>query len=160
MRPDPDAARQVLEAALVDWNKPDVHKVDLMVALAEALGCLKGYRIPEERWQAYRCSHCGAHGVKLWRAAHSDREAWCARCGCAQAGRPDEADDEGRVPSKYSGRVDGRSDQIYSAAQGSCLLPYVPCLDGGTWGYCSVPPEGVRWWRRLPTRKEVARDGG
>lgn len=41
----------------------------------------------------------------------------------------------------------GRTDTI------GWRVPAVPTEDGeGFWGYSSVPPEGVAWWRALPTR--------
>ena len=76
------------------------------------------------------------------------------QCGTAQAGLLDMIDDEGRIPSRYGGRLDGKSDQIYSPEQGINLLPWVPTPDGETWGYTSVPPEACAWWRALPTRRE------
>lgn len=154
LHPNPDKAREVLDAAAKTWNDRDTDKVDLFCAIADALGWLRGYCLSQDRWLAYRCTVCGVHGVKLWRAAHSDSEAWCSACGCAQAGLTDEVDDEGRRPSELSCGLDRKSDQIYSPKQGCCLLPYVPAPDGGTWGYTSVPPEGCHWWRLLPTRKK------
>jgi hypothetical protein len=152
VKPDPDRAREVLEAALKSCWEPGTTKTDLFVALGEALGFLRGYLLPKEVLDGYRCSFCGARGVKLWRTVHSAAEAWCSRCGTAQAGLADTIDAEGRIAALYSGRADGRSDQIYSPDQGQNLLPWVPAPDGGTWGYTSVPPEGCHWWRSLPTR--------
>jgi hypothetical protein len=98
--------------------------------------------------ERYRCSFCDAHGVKLWRAIHDDSRAWCAKCGTAQAGLPDDIGQDGRRAGEY-----GTSDQIYSSDRGANLLPFVPSEDGSwTWGYSSVPDAGVRWWRALPTR--------
>lgn len=154
MESNADKARKVLEDALSSRGDLDVTKTDLYCVIAEALGWLRGYELPAEAWAAYRCTFCGAGGVKLWRAAHSDSQALCSRCGTAQAGLPDDVDENGRRPSEYSSRIDRKSDQIYSPEKGLSLLPYVPCPDGGTWGYTSVPPEGCHWWRSLPTRKE------
>lgn len=44
------------------------------------------------------------------------------------------------------------SDQIYNPKAGQNLMPWVPTEDGFTWGYTSVPPDAVDWWRNLPTR--------
>lgn len=97
----------------------------------------------------YRCSHCGVHGVKLWRPAGDSSEKWCATCGTAQAGLPDNIDQFGRREGEY-----GWSDQIYSSNQGLNLVPcIVDPLLGGFWGYTSVPQPGVNWWHNLPTRQ-------
>lgn len=150
MKPDPEKARQVLELAVGTWTKRD--KIDLFVAMSEALGLLRGYEPSEEVLAKYRCTFCGISGVKLWRAVHSAEEAWCCKCGTAQAGLPDTINENGKLASSV---MDGQlTDQIYSPHQGCNLLPWVPCVDGGTWGYTSVPPEGCEWWRNLPTRKE------
>ena len=97
----------------------------------------------------YRCNHCDATGLKLWRGiGFGDIEAWCAACATLQAGLPDDVGDNGRREGAH-----GPSDQVYNPDCGLNLLPYVPCSDGsGTWGYTSVPLDGVEWWRRLPTR--------
>lgn len=155
MEPNPDKAKKVLEEALADhnWMDKDVHKTDLVVVIAKALGFLRGYKLPPETLEKYRCSFCGVSGVKLWRSIGSDRDAWCSKCGTEQAGLPDTIDDEGKILDRLSGKVGGRSDQIYSPKKGLNLLPYVPTPDGETWGYTSVPAEGCEWWKQLPTRK-------
>jgi hypothetical protein len=66
-----------------------------------------------------------------------------------QAGLPDTIGDDGRNDEGDF----GPSDQIYSPRKGQNLLPCIPDLDGSIWGYTSVPPEGVAWWRARPTRK-------
>jgi hypothetical protein len=151
VKPNPDRAREILEEAILTWNAPGVHKSDLLYAISNALGFLRGYLLPKDVLDAYRCTFCGKSGVKLWRAIHSAREAWCSACGTAQAGLADTVDDQGKIESGL-GLGYGRSDQIYSSQQGDNLLPYVPTPDGETWGYTSVPPEGCHWWRSLPTR--------
>lgn len=111
----------------------------------------------------YECSFCGVSGVKLWRGVGTTDPAWCSKCGTAQAGLEDTIDDEGRIahilPPNVKwlgpGTYDRRIDQIYSPKQGQNLLPWVPTEEGYAWGYTSVPPEGVMWWRTLPTRKET-----
>jgi hypothetical protein len=117
---------------------------------ADAYALLKGYALTPDAWSKYQCSFCAKKGVKLWRSVGSSVEAWCSACGTSQAGLPDNADANGRVPSTVGGGM--RTDQIYSSKKGLNLLPWVPCPDVGTWGYTSVPPEGGAWWRALPTR--------
>lgn len=153
MKPNPAEAKKLLEDALDTWMSKDVHKSDLVMAISRAVGFLRGYELPPSVLARYKCSFCGVSGVKLWRAVHSDDEAWCSKCGMAQAGLPDTIDDEGMYVAEYSGRADGRSDSIYNPKKGKNLLPWVPAPDGETWGYTSVPPEGCEWWRTLPTRR-------
>ena len=150
MIPNPDKAHEILEVASKMWWDPEIRKHDLVMDISQALGYLRGYVLPPEIIAAYRCTFCGTEGVKLWRAIHSDREAGCSRCGTAQAGLPDTINEDGELIDSIDGRP---SDQIYSSKQGLNLLPYVPTLDGETWGYTSVPPEGCLWWKSLPTRK-------
>lgn len=101
------------------------------------------YNQPPPEW--YHCRKCGAHGVKLWRMYMSSYvELHCAECALADQGKKGPVDSEGRRRSDLC----GRTDQIGS------LVPAVPCEDEETyWGYCAVPEEGVRWWRRIPTTK-------
>ena len=152
MKPNPERARAVLEEATKNWMSSDVFKSDLFMAMGRAVGFLRGYELPREVLARYKCSFCGVSGVKLWRGIGTAEEAWCAKCAMKQAGFPDSIDDEGMHVSEYSGRADGRSDQIYNPEQGQSLLPWIPAPDGETWGYTSVPPEGCEWWRALPTR--------
>lgn len=155
MKPSPSKAQQVLETAAENWMTKDVDKTGLSLAISKALGFLRGYELPPEVLARYHCTFCGVSGVKLWRGWGSAQEAWCCKCGTEQAGLPDDADENGRVPTEYPSHIDGRSDQIYSPKKGQNLLPWVPCPDGETWGYMSVPPEGCEWWRTLPTRREA-----
>ena len=120
------------------------------VACWEAVGYLRGYELPAQRLAEYKCTFCKKKGVKLWRGIHSDAEAWCSTCATKQAGLADTVDVDGRIEDSFGGPH--RTDQIYSSKKGQNLLPYVPAVDGGTWGYTSVPPEGCIWWRSLPTR--------
>ena len=96
----------------------------------------------------YRCALCGAHGGKLWRdwnAFVCDVRLSCCVCTAAiHLDDPTAVDERGRLPG-----LSGSSDQIGGRA------PAVPTPEGDSfWGYTSVPPEGVAWWRRLPTRAE------
>jgi len=103
----------------------------------------------------YKCSVCGAKGIKLWRQYNTCPdylELMCAPCGCKNQKIEDNVDEQGKAAL---GILQGmRCDQLMS------LVPAVPCEDSDTyWGYTSVPELGVQWWRRLPTRcaQEVGR---
>lgn len=98
----------------------------------------------------YKCSVCSATGCKMWRVAH-DNVPFCVDCGITREKkartlqsefRRDDVDAEGRT------YTDGRRTDALGY-----LIPYVPCATNSaeTWGYTSVPNEGVRWWRCLPT---------
>lgn len=91
---------------------------------------------------AYRCTTCGAHGVKLWRlyaTLANQTDLLCRDC----AGKA-----EGRDVSENYERSD--SDQI------GWRVPAVPTEEGDAyWGYAGVPDAGVQWWRRLPNRVPV-----
>lgn len=141
-------ACQILAAVDLDDSK-----TKMFLAAHRAKGVLTGYLLPPEVLDRYVCSTCGIRGVKLWRAVHSAQEAWCAHCGTKQAGLPNNIDREGRGPCEFG----GLSDQIYSSKKGLNLLPWVPDADGETWGYTSIPSEGVEWWRNLPTNPGDAR---
>jgi len=151
MAPKPEEARRVLQEPL-SRNPDDLYKSNLMEVVGRALGFLRGYELPKNVLSKYKCSFCGASHVKLWRGIGSAQEAWCSKCAMAQAGFHDTIDDEGMHIAEFSGRADGRSDQIYNSKKGQNLLPWVPAPDGETWGYTSVPPEGCEWWRAVPTR--------
>lgn len=97
------------------------------------------------RW--YRCSYCGARGVKLWRdyQTYADKTPlWCADC----------AESLARITKGASWKSPfalGTGDQI------SWRVPAVPTQQSTAkrreyWGYTSVPQAGVDWWKRLPTR--------
>lgn len=103
----------------------------------------------------YRCTTCHRHGCKLWRqyqtfanhirllccdcAAHEEKETSFQRVA-------DTIGEDGC----WNHDSCGRTDSI-----GFCV-PAVPTPEGDTyWGYTSVPPDGVTWWRRLPTRVPV-----
>lgn len=158
MRPDPNKALELLEATLKEvlrTFKADVY--ELIPVIERAIGHIKGYN-PD--LTDYKCSCCGVTGVKLWRQSYTASPGWCSKCGTAQAGREDTVDEDGRI--LRVDELDGtelhgdKIDQIYGWKQGKGLLPWVPREDGETWGYGHVPPEGVLWWRTLPTRKETS----
>lgn len=99
----------------------------------------------------YECETCGGDRRKLWRvAASSHIRLWCAACICEQTGvPPSEVHADGTWPcTMMPGR---RTDQVYVPASGvPNLVPAIPDLDGEWWGYTSVPPEWVAWWKALP----------
>lgn len=97
--------------------------------------------------KAYRCAACDVHGCKLWRSYAMIADCCaltCADCsGKDQQSDVSQIDSNGKVPYEYGGRI----DQIGSK------LPAVPTEEGDTyWGYTSVPSDGVKWWKNLPTR--------
>jgi hypothetical protein len=82
----------------------------------------------------YKCGHCGADGVKLWRKSATSEPVLqqpllCGDCTVKEQGHPLDLSE---------------SDQCW----GRC--PAVPDLRGGWWGYTSVPAEGCAWWDALP----------
>ena len=88
--------------------------------------------IPEN----YKCGHCGADGVKLWRKSATSEPVLqqpllCGDCTAMEQEHPLDL---------------SKSDQCW----GRC--PAVPDLRGGWWGYTSVPAEGCAWWDALPLR--------
>lgn len=94
----------------------------------------------------YKCSMCGASGCKLWRQYQTFADQiklMCAYCAAKTEETDISAlDEKGNRPSKYG----GTTEQIGS------LVPAVPTEDNSTyWGYTSIPPKGVEWWRNLPT---------
>jgi hypothetical protein len=99
--------------------------------------------------ESYRCSSCGATGVKLWRQYQTflERiELLCASCALKDQIKDGPVDDDGRVEFE-PGR---KTDQI------GWLVPAVPAPGGTFWGYTSVPDDRVRWWRALPTYPQAA----
>lgn len=94
----------------------------------------------------YKCGKCGATGIKLWREYMTVNP----RLLCAVCASEEENENIADIDSKgiRTGKYD-RTDQI------SGYVPAVPDEEGvGYWGYTSVPPEGVNWWKALPTLKE------
>lgn len=109
--------------------------------------------------EGYKCSECGASGVKLWREYNmflDNQSLNCADCaleraqknasGCKYIG-PVNAVGKLRVEYTTHGHSH-ETDQI------GWLVPAVPTEDGETfWGYTSVPSDGVLWWKLLPSMK-------
>lgn len=101
--------------------------------------------INSETPKSYVCSSCGVSGCKLWREYQTcDPQLLCCIC----AGRVDKkdvstVDAEGLRKSEYG----SRTDQI------GWYVPAIPVEEEeeSYWGYTSVPPDGVTWWKNLPT---------
>lgn len=97
----------------------------------------------------YRCTGCGTHGCKLWRqyqAFASNIQLLCGACALADQEEAGPIDAKG---FRFSKTINQPTDQI------GWLVPAVPTEDGRTyWGLSSVPEDGVRWWRALPTQEE------
>lgn len=94
----------------------------------------------------YKCSKCGAQGVKLWRQYQTCASAidlLCAVCACADQDKQYSVDETGHHTDEFG----QDSDQI------GWLVPAVPTDDGTTfWGYTSTPSAGSVWWFLLPVR--------
>lgn len=96
---------------------------------------------------SYKCGGCGAGGCKLWRDYQCSLDyqtLLCAKCAAEEQKKNiSDIDKDG----KRGGEIPGyRTDQI------GWRIPAVPTKRNDTfWGYTSVPRDGVRWWRRLPT---------
>lgn len=99
-------------------------------------GCIAPPR--GEALAGYRCSGCGATGIKLWRESNRCDTLKCAACAAPGI----TVDEHGRVPSGFG----PDTDQLPGG-----WLPAVPSDKGQYWGYTSVPPQPVGWWRGLPT---------
>jgi len=95
---------------------------------------------------SYKCSHCGASGVKLWRDYSTLRFALLCAPDAAHiaAAVISSMTDDGKIPSPLIGDTE-MTDQI------GWYVPAVPLEDQpGYWGYTSVPIAGVEWWKSLP----------
>jgi hypothetical protein len=105
------------------------------------------YTAPFKTPDRYVCDKCGASGVKLWREYQtiaSLSDLLCANCTL----------ERGKMKAGAFDAEGYREDETYGykTDQAGWMCPAVPCVEGDTyWGYTSVPPEGVAWWRGLPT---------
>jgi hypothetical protein len=107
----------------------------------------------EERFipESYRCSECGAYGIKLWREYSTFvPELKCASCAAKdQEIDISQMDCEGIFPRTDALGCTRLTDQI------GWYVPAVPDKEGeGYWGYTSVPQEALEWWNKLPNRLE------
>jgi len=86
----------------------------------------------------YKCSVCGASGVKLWREYNmffNHQTYRCVDCACHNQKK---AVAEVNIASGWVGN----------------LVAAVPTPDGESyWGLSSIPKDGVDWWQRLPLRR-------
>jgi len=87
-------------------------------------------RTPEN----YRCSECGAFGVKLWREYQTFADHIHLKCKDCSVKEQKITDQESLV----------NTDQI------GWRVPACPTDDGTYWGYTSVPQDVVDWWKSLP----------
>lgn len=80
----------------------------------------------------YKCRECGVTGVKLWRPYQTTPvDLLCGPC---------------------VGKKAGEEVNLSDGDQCGWHVPAVPDLQGGWWGYPSIPAEGCAWWRALPLR--------
>ncbi len=98
----------------------------------------------------YVCVKCGARDCKLWRdycVMLNQVALVCATCAGTQEKRDVSGiDADGKIPDRWHGDYGVRTDQIGNA------VPAVPTAEMDTyWGYTSVPPDRVAWWRALPS---------
>ena len=93
----------------------------------------------------YACSECGKNNCKLWRQAAVFADQVKLVCwNCLEA--------KGHEIRLNSQRA---SDQVYDPnIEPTNYVPAVPDLGGSWWGYTSVPPWWVAWWRALPDRAQ------
>lgn len=125
----------------------------------EKKGIYKTGEVPE----SYRCTICGAHGVKLWRVYGANLDQQMLFCACCaekkQSPRKDldeidlvpwVVDEMGRIPSSFFS--EDRTDQLQIKCYGT-IVPAIPTEEADNYyGYTSVPQNGCNWYYKLPTR--------
>lgn len=123
----------------------------------------------------YACARCGRAGCKLWREYQTILSAQTLLCGaCALADQEKSIRDERAVPRPLSSAESPSPSEPPIDAEGyrvnkygdktdqiGWYIPAVPTIgllpgwalhpDANFWGYTSVPPEAVAWWRAMPT---------
>lgn len=105
----------------------------------ERAGHVADPEIPVE----YRCSGCGAFGVRLWREYQTRADRLTLKCrACSEAERK---------YGKESSARDFRTDAI------GWRVPAIPDDTGTYWGYASVPRHRYTWWTSLPETQEAPR---
>ncbi len=103
-----------------------------------------GANVPRDMQDRMVCGNCGARGCKFWREYNTCADytkILCAACAMLDQKETGTVREDGY-------HIDDRGcrcDQI------GWLVPAVPTHDGTFWGYTSVPADGVKWWRELPT---------
>lgn len=127
----------------------------------------------------YKCSKCGATGVKLWRDYQTfldHQSLLCLNCACEEQKKTRTPTEDGASlytdkihhwyrtatsePGWWSGYDPAKgvpSDAVETKSerertdQIGWRVPAVPTEDGDTfWGYTSVPQAGCDWWASLP----------
>jgi hypothetical protein len=127
----------------------------------------------------YKCSKCGATGVKLWRDYQTflnHQSLLCLSCACQEQEEIRTPTEDGHslytdkiyywcrsadmAPDHWSGYdpakgIPSGAVEIKSAREKTDQIgwrvPAVPTEDGDTfWGYTSVPQTGCDWWASLP----------
>lgn len=99
----------------------------------------------------YKCTKCGASGLKLWAELGNPAIMLCVTCGCAQVGIPVEQVN----PSEHM--FDGNNGQANMI--GTKFYPAVPVLESnGTvlHKYRFTPAAAWEHWRDLPMLAEKA----
>ncbi len=100
-------------------------------------------------YRKYKCSKCKVRDCKLWRDYGyflNHTKLYCCKCAFTEQDKPTkEVDENGKYLDE---ELQMKTDQI------GWLVPAVLTGEGSFWGYTSVPTEGVKWWRNLPTYKE------
>ena len=102
----------------------------------------------KEAPRGYKCDSCGLVGIKLWReymASADGSNFFCASC----AGKAANVD----ISSLSKDGI--LMDSFWKSGEIGHYVPAIPAEDEGEsavkwWGYTSVPPGGVKWWRELP----------
>ncbi len=110
----------------------------------------------------YACHTCKATNCKLWREYNTFLSHQSLRCSVCALARESSAkctyeaiDNNGRLERTYY--LNGEKRWTSTSDQIGWLVPAVPTEEGDTyWGYTSVPPEGVIWWRSLRSIPEVS----
>jgi len=123
----------------------------------------------------YKCSKCGATGVKLWHDVLDHQSLLCLRCTCEDQNKVRTPSEDGRSlytekihywyrsasmsPNHWSGydptkgipsdAVDIRSEQERTNQIG-WYVPAVPTKDDTFFDSTSEPKFGYDWWASLP----------
>lgn len=90
----------------------------------------------------YYCSECGAKRVRLWREYQTMASRTVLECrACAMKSQDYTEEKLQDIPTRDDAAIGWR-------------VAAIPCEDDETyWGYTSVPPEGLVWWKRLPVKE-------
>lgn len=94
----------------------------------------------------YVCRYCGATGCKLWRLSATFR----IELACLSCLRERTTDEDRMAPVDDAGLHNAK--MFGPTSQYMSWVPEVPTHENdGYWGLTSIPPEGMYWWRWLPT---------